>query len=166
LLKTRPAAIILFITTDQKAIILEEARRMSIPEANLLIYTATRQEVPFYLRLSQYNLFFIRPTFSKKASAATKMGEALAMGIPVITNSGWGDVDEIVEKENCGLVMAALKEDYFDQQVKKLIDRSFTREQCRSVALKYYQLNNGVAAYAGIYEQVVGQKTVPKKFVK
>jgi glycosyltransferase involved in cell wall biosynthesis len=39
------------------------------------------------------------------SSSPTKLGEVLAMGIPVITNEGVGDVKEILEKIGGGLVL-------------------------------------------------------------
>ena len=36
------------------------------------------------------------PSFSKKASCPTKMGEIMNLGVPVICNKGVGDVEEIM----------------------------------------------------------------------
>ncbi len=64
------------------------------PDKNDVILTsAPRQLVPLYISLASASVFFIKPSFSKKASSATKMGEIVAMGIPLIANRGWGDVD-------------------------------------------------------------------------
>jgi hypothetical protein len=50
------------------------------------------------ISLFDTSIFFIRPTYSKKASSPTKQGEIMAMGIPLICNYGVGDTDEIVKK--------------------------------------------------------------------
>ena len=44
-------------------------------------------------------IFFIKPTFSKKASMPTRLGEYLASGVPCLCNTGIGDIDRLFEKE-------------------------------------------------------------------
>ncbi|MEI9956314.1 MAG: hypothetical protein WDM90_08440 [Ferruginibacter sp.] len=50
--------------------------------------------MPLLLSLSQFSVFFIKPCYSKQSSSPTKHGEIMAMGIPLITNSGVGDVEK------------------------------------------------------------------------
>ena len=54
--------------------------------------------MPSYINVSTYSIFFILPVFSKKASSPTKMGEIMSLGVPIICNSGVGDVDEIMNE--------------------------------------------------------------------
>ncbi|MEQ9209860.1 MAG: hypothetical protein RLN96_08475, partial [Pseudomonadales bacterium] len=61
------------------------------------IVAANYREVASYIGQMSFGLFFIKPVFSKKASAPTKLGEFLARGIPCLTNAGVGDVDEILQ---------------------------------------------------------------------
>lgn len=70
-----------------------------------IIKEASRQQVPLLLKASDINVSFIKPVYSKMSSSPTKLGEVLAMGIPVITNEGVGDVKEIVEKIGGGLIL-------------------------------------------------------------
>jgi glycosyltransferase involved in cell wall biosynthesis len=62
-------------------------------KADVIITYATRENVPLHISLANASVFFIRPSFSKKASSATKMGEILAMEIPIYSNVGWGDIE-------------------------------------------------------------------------
>ena len=52
--------------------------------------------MPSYIGVSNFSIFFILPVYSKKASSPTKMGEIMNLGIPIICNSGIGDVDQIM----------------------------------------------------------------------
>ncbi len=61
--------------------------------SEIVITKAERSLVPYFIDYCDASILFIKPSFSKKASSATKMGEALAMNKPVITNTNWGDVD-------------------------------------------------------------------------
>lgn len=69
-----------------------------IPRADFIVRTVSRQEVPALISLADASVCFIKPSFSKKGSSATKMAEVLAMGVPVITNPGWGDVAFLADK--------------------------------------------------------------------
>jgi glycosyltransferase involved in cell wall biosynthesis len=55
---------------------------------------ASREEMPALLACGDASVFFIKPSFSKKASSATKLGELVSMQLPVVTNAGWGDIQE------------------------------------------------------------------------
>lgn len=66
-----------------------------------IVTKARRDQVPLYISLASEAVCFIRPTYSKKASAATKIAELLAMEVPVITNPGWGDIESL---ESGGIV--------------------------------------------------------------
>jgi hypothetical protein len=55
------------------------------------------------IKASDINISFIKPVYSKISSSPTKLGEVLSMGIPVISNSGVGDVEQIVLNAEAGL---------------------------------------------------------------
>jgi glycosyltransferase involved in cell wall biosynthesis len=82
--KSIPNAKFLFLTPDHTKV---------SQERDITALSVARAEVPLYISISNASICFIKPSFSKKGSSATKMAEVLAMEIPVLTNSGWGDVD-------------------------------------------------------------------------
>ena len=92
-----PAAYFFLITGDQHELIRQKAAEKNIEPGKIIIRTATRKEVPASISISTHSVFFIRPTYSKISSSPTKQAELMAMGIPVITNSGIGDTSEIIE---------------------------------------------------------------------
>ncbi|HEY9049735.1 MAG TPA: glycosyltransferase, partial [Ohtaekwangia sp.] len=68
------------------------------PNKDFVVLSAPREEVPLYIAASDVSVCFIKPSFSKKGSSATKMAEVLAMGVPVVANTGWGDVEFFRER--------------------------------------------------------------------
>lgn len=66
---------------------------------------ATRTEVPALLGCADVMLSFIKPAYSKMASSPTKLAEAFAVGIPAISNTGIGDVDEITQALDAGALV-------------------------------------------------------------
>lgn len=150
----------LFITPHQHKIIFETAVRFGIPHEKIIVKHAQRHEVPLFLSLSKYSVFFIKPCYSKQSSSPTKHGEIMAMGIPVITNSGVGDVATIVRKYSSGIVLDELSEQNF-QQVADFISKEVSYENghahesgIRKGAMEYYNLDRAVEKYCKIYEAV------------
>jgi glycosyltransferase involved in cell wall biosynthesis len=115
---------------------------MSHPD--FIVRTVSRQEVPGLICLADASVCFIKPSFSKKGSSATKMAEVLAMGVPVITNPGWGDVAFLADKLN-NLVIA---DPYAEQPPR--IPVSSDPESSAFFA-GFFSLAEGVEKYNTVY---------------
>lgn len=72
--------------------------------SHIHVRPATRDQVPGLLGASDVMLSFIKPAYSKIASSPTKLAEAFAVGVPVISNAGVGDVDQITQDLDAGVV--------------------------------------------------------------
>jgi glycosyltransferase involved in cell wall biosynthesis len=134
------------------------ARRQGVDPNSLIIRTAQRRQVREFLAAVDIGLFFIRPTFSKVASAPTKLGEYLAMGIPVVTNDGVGDVSEILRAGECGAIVSDFSAPAYDRAINHLdalacVDRVRLRAFARTV----YDLTGAVDKYEDLYRAVVGR---------
>jgi glycosyltransferase involved in cell wall biosynthesis len=144
----------LFITGDDPSKIINASLLLQIPPQNIIIKQANRNEVPLYISLSTYSIFFIKPSFSKKASSPTKQGEIMAMGIPLVCNNGVGDTDNIVEKYKAGLVVKA----FTNNEYHSTIDSMFTNQKLFSpIALRagaedFFSLEKGIAKYLNVYK--------------
>lgn len=155
-----PSVKFLFISPHQHETIIKEAEKSGIPGEKIIITHAKRKQVPLLLSLSKYSIFFIKPCYSKLSSSPTKHGEIMAMGIPLITNSGVGDVEEIVEKYRSGIVLRELNNAQFMHAANLLEDRKFDKKQIRSGAIEFYNLEKSVESYNKIYSNIFSD---PKK---
>jgi len=115
-----------------------------------VVVSSKREDVPVWISLANVSVFFIIPSFSKKASAATKMGELLAMNTPIVTNFGWGDASAIIEKEQCGVIIREMTESGFEKAADQIIN-SHTNVNLRGVAIAYFDLEKGIQRYREIY---------------
>jgi glycosyltransferase involved in cell wall biosynthesis len=76
----------------------------------------------------------------------------MAMGIPVITNSGVGDVKEIVEKYNAGIVIDTFSDAAFNAVAQKIaLGSTFNSAEIRKGAIDFYALNNAIEKYKNVY---------------
>jgi glycosyltransferase involved in cell wall biosynthesis len=148
---------VLVVTQEDEARLRRDAIAAGIPPARLRITRAAFAEMPRHIRLMDVGLFFIKPTFSKKGSMATKLGEFLATGVPVIINDGVGDSGEIVRKEGVGVVVPALTPEAFRASrwdVEALLNDPEVARRCRATAEDYFDLARGVTKYEALYAAV------------
>jgi glycosyltransferase involved in cell wall biosynthesis len=107
--------------------------------------------VPHFLAAADYGLFFITPAFSKIASCPTKLGELLAMEIPVLTNAGVGDVARIVADSGAGVVVEQFDDAAYSEALSRLETLSSDRDEWRRVARRWFDLETGIERYDAIY---------------
>ncbi len=151
-------SIFLCITPDNPDILESIAMRKDIPMSALRVVKANREDVPHYASLSDWSMFFIKPVYSKKASSPTKMGELLSLGIPLVCNSGVGDVDGIMNDCLQGFVVKDfIPEEYETITDSILQERNGDRDNLRSVAEKYYSLERGIDKYYSVYESIINK---------
>jgi glycosyltransferase involved in cell wall biosynthesis len=117
---------------------------------DVILTESPREQVPLYISIASASIFFIKPSFSKTGTYATKMGEIMAMNVPIITNSGWGDSETIVRA--AGGFLNTDTDVYEKLLAGQEID---TRTYCQD----HISLETGVRRYKKIYEQLLMQKS-------
>jgi glycosyltransferase involved in cell wall biosynthesis len=145
-----PSAKFHFLTKDDPAIIFDECKKLGIDSQNICVEESDRKDIPFKTRNWTFSVFFILPCFSKLSSSPTKQGELMGMGIPIICNSGVGDVDSIVEKYQSGFVIPDMNQINLDG----LLDKKFDKQSLTNGALDYFSLDKGIESYQIIYENI------------
>lgn len=150
----KPQAVFLFVTKESPSMIQSEAKELGIDADSIRVVSVQHQHVPSFIALFDCSIFFIRPSFSKKASSPTKQGEIMAMGIPLICNAGVGDTDTLVDRYNSGCVL----KDTSDETLSSfsLDFTTFDRDKTIIGAKEYFGLDQGVELYFQIYDQLVG----------
>jgi glycosyltransferase involved in cell wall biosynthesis len=119
-------------------------------------------EVAAWLRRTTALFFFIRPTPAKRASCPTKLGQALACGLPVVCNRGIGDLDVLIEDQQVGVLVDAFADESYaraaDRLARLLEDRGLPA-RCRALAERRFALETGIRAYESLYRELVGPGT-------
>lgn len=144
----------LIVTQDDPHPIRDAAVRRGVDPDRLIIRPASREEVPNLIAAADLGIFFIRPVFSKKASSPTKMGEMLAAGLPIIANSGVGDVEQTVDKLESGVVIREFSEESYVSALKRLQSLEGSAEDRRQRAMPLFDTEVGVEEYDRIYRRL------------
>jgi glycosyltransferase involved in cell wall biosynthesis len=147
-------ATMLFVTNEPASLILNEAQKRIIPAERFIILSVPRNQVPLYISIMNYSLFFIKPSYSKTASSPTKQGELMAMGKPVVCNARVGDTEYVVKHFSSGIVVDDFNEENYWNAIQSIETINFDSEAIRKGAIEFYGLEKGIDLYASVYDQL------------
>lgn len=146
-----PGALFLFVTHHPPGDIHRAAGRLGIGANEILVRPASRDEVPRFTAAADVGVAFKQPSFSAKACSPTKLGELMALGIPVIANAGVGDVAEILADTGAGVVVDRFDRQSLSAAVDAAIPLAGDPDQIRAGARRWFALEDGIEAYDRLY---------------
>jgi glycosyltransferase involved in cell wall biosynthesis len=113
--------------------------------------------MPAELRRHHVGLLFLARGSSEHGCSPTKIGEYWASGIPVIVSPYVSDIDEIVARNQSGVIVwGETDEDYrlAARQLKSLLPDSGLAARCRQAAEEHYALAPAIERQLALYERV------------
>lgn len=149
-----PAARLLVVNRQEHDYIRERLQAAGVPADAVEVRAASHAEVPALMARMHAGVFFIKPVFSKQASAPTKLGEFLGCGIPCLANTGVGDMAAVLEGERVGVAVDAFGQAALDDGLTRLLallQDPGLRERCVAAAHRHFSLEEGVARYRAVY---------------
>lgn len=138
-----------------------EAKRFGATPDWADVRTVEPGQVPEWLRRCRALFFFSRAQSSDRARFPTKFAEALASGLPVLCNRQIGDLDDIVEREDVGILTDSFDDDALldaARRLKHLLRDPSLSERCRRLAETHYSVDLGVDAYQRLYRELAGAR--------
>ncbi len=149
----------LLLTQSEHEIAHNAFERHNVSLVDYTVTTVTVEEMPQNLLMADAAISFIQPCFSKIASSPTKIGEYLAAGLPIISNTGIGDCDVLLKNQGVGILI-----DHFDEKSYQLaavqlaallVEREKVRERCQERAQEELSLQNvGTKRYREVYSRL------------
>jgi glycosyltransferase involved in cell wall biosynthesis len=134
----------------------EEARRL-LNGAPAEVRSIPVERMPDELAAGGIGLCTVRPSFSKLASAPTRVAEYLAAGMPLAVLAGVGDLDQLVADEQVGVALDGSDPVSIRAGADRL--RSISQDpdarwRCREVARRWFSLEHGIESYLRLYRQL------------
>jgi len=155
LLALRPSARFLFVSNNAREEVERQAAISGVPVDAIRYVSVDRSEVPEYIALADMSVVYIRPTLSKAGCSPTKLAELLALNVPVIANSGVGDMDAIVDYERNGSVIVPdFEPETLRSALQRVLDLPKDRRSAIRGASTEFTLEEGISRYASIYERL------------
>jgi glycosyltransferase involved in cell wall biosynthesis len=159
----RADAFLRILTKSDPAAAAATLRRVGLRDEDFWIGPVAPAEVPQYLRRARLGLSLRKPTFAQIASSPTKIPEYLLAGLPVVSNAGIGDTDELLERERVGVVLRSFDEQALAAAAAQALDLAADptlRARCIEVARQQFDLVNvGGVGYGNVYRRICKQQT-------
>lgn len=149
-----PEAIFLIVNRNDHGLIRRALSVAGVPVDAVELVSADHGDVPALMARMTAGIFFIRPVFSKRASAPTKLAEFLGCGVPCLANAGVGDVAEFLSETRTGVAVDGFDRTHLADGVDRLLDvvsDPDVRGRCVQAALDHFSLKKGVHSYREVY---------------
>jgi len=127
-----------------------------VDEKDICIASASAGDMPGYLAAMDVGGMFFA---EKPGSAPTRLGEFLAAGVPVVGNTGIGDLGDLIRHYDVGTVVEnPYDEKELGEKARLLLeeyDDILQRGSCRAAAESYFTVESGAARYREIYRNLL-----------
>ncbi|HQU91580.1 MAG TPA: glycosyltransferase family 4 protein [Pyrinomonadaceae bacterium] len=140
---------------DQNKVI-SQLKARGFVEDQFTVKGVPPSEVAKYLAAADVSISFIKNCYSKKSSSPTKIAEYLAAGLPIISNSGIGDLDEVITSNQVGALVRDFSSESYREAIRAVSALTEVRSRCVAVANREFDLTNvGGAKYRRLYKRLV-----------
>jgi glycosyltransferase involved in cell wall biosynthesis len=156
-LKTlRPKAKFVFVSLTSEKEILRYALTYGVNAGDVFVVAASRSEVPRYLAIFDLSVVFVRPDFSTAGVSPTKLNELFACNIPVLANSGVGDLDNIVKPDvNDSVLVSNFSEMELKKAIEELLNIVNSPARHGRNNSNQFSLDEGIRHYQSVYLRFV-----------
>ncbi|MEW6008480.1 MAG: glycosyltransferase [Candidatus Omnitrophota bacterium] len=157
-----PDAHFLILTQNKDIVVNMLAKRQDIDSQRIILKHIPPDKVPVFLSLADVGLIFRRDSSTAIASCPTKLGEYLACGLPVISISKIGDVDEMLKSHKIGVILNSYEASEYQEAIGRLLfllkEKDDLRKRCRNFSENYFSLERGINAYLDIYSNLLEKR--------
>ena len=127
-------------------------------QQRLRVFGLPPQQVHSAVQSHTVSAMFFSQGLSKLGSSPTRMGEILGCGLPVVANSGVGDVARIIEHYNVGVLVEDGSSESMKlglQRLNELRKDPELAQRCRRAAEEVFSLEAGIEAYRELYRGIL-----------
>lgn len=154
-----PKTFSMILTQSPQQTVIDRMSSLGIEQKDFLVTQVTPDQVPYYLEAADLAISFIKPCYSKQSSSPTKIAEYLASGLPVVCNSGVGDLDQLIVRNRAGALLteftAAAYQNALDE-IEQMRREAGTSGRLRELARREFDLATvGRTRYRRLYERLM-----------
>ncbi len=149
-------AFAMFLTQSDPAEIEMLLKERGFSASDMFVGRVDPSEIPAFLSASDVGLSFVKATYATQSRSPTKIPEYLAAGLPIIANSGVGDVDELILTEKVGLLIDKFEPEAYQNVLFRLRRLGNVSERCKETARRRFDLETvGGVRYRRLYDKIL-----------
>lgn len=153
-----------FLTQSDPELIVPLLEEHGFTGSDMFVAKVAPAEIENYLYASDVGISFVKASYATQSRSPTKIPEYLVCGLPVIANSGVGDVDNQLIGDRTGIIVDDLSEGGYAKaldEVEKLIAEGETlADRCKLSAKTRFDLESvGGKKYGDLYRTMAGDTT-------
>ncbi len=157
--RQNPNTFTMILTQSDAEMVKQKLVSQGISERDFLIKKVSPTDVPKYLKAADAAISFIKACYSKQSSSPTKIAEYLASGLPIISNSGVGDLDTLIEGDKVGIILKGFTEkDYAEAlaEIDIFLTDENLGEHCREIAHQKFDIEQVAGKnYRRLYQRLL-----------
>jgi glycosyltransferase involved in cell wall biosynthesis len=157
----RPETFAMFLTQTDPDLIVPLLREKGFTGDDFFVGRVAPGDVYRYLSASDVSLSFVKAGYATISRSPTKIPEYLAAGLPIVSNRGVGDVDELISTEKVGVLLDLDPNGYAGALEEALLlkDEAGFAARCIACAKKRFDLEQvGGSRYRSLYRKLLGKR--------
>jgi len=155
-LAVRPNARFVFVSNNGKELVEAEIDAQCIPRDRIRFVSIDRNEIPAFLAMADLSVFFYREGLRSVGCSPTKLAELFACNVPVIANTGVGDLDSFISLQRNGSVIV---KDFSDATLRAAVEQVIGYQKENTINIREnsreFALEEGVEGYATVYKELL-----------
>lgn len=152
-------AYFLILTGANKKTLNDIAQKEGLSKNDYKAMQVMPEEIPNLISSADIGISFRQPSLSMLGVSPIKVCEYLLCGIPVIANTGVGDIDELFNNNEIGFMLNNFDDIELDKAVNWIIENiNFSdnlKEKCRKIGLDNFALSVIAEKYNKVYEDLI-----------
>lgn len=150
-----PRTFAIFLTQSNPDLIIPLLQERGFAPSDFLVEKVSTRDVPRYLAASDAALSFVKATYATMSRSPTKNAEYLACGVPIVANSGVGDVDSLIDENRVGVLVHELTAAGYSAALAEIEELGDVSERCQATARREFDLETvGGVRYRRIYRRL------------
>ena len=145
----------MFLTQSDPALVEPQLRAKGLG-SDFLVTKVAPENIAGYLCAADLGLSFVRSSYATQSRSPTKIPEYLACGLPIIANSGVGDVDDLILTAKVGALVNEMESDDYVRALNDIRDLGDISDRCRETARRGFDLETvGGVRYRRLYARLL-----------
>lgn len=150
-----PNVFVMILTQRDKESVINRLRERGFADSDFTVDSVDSSKIGSLITAGDVAVSFIKACYSKQSSSPTKIAEYLVCGLPIIANSGVGDVDDLINNNDVGSILSGFSNESYLNALNEVQYSDAMSIRCRQIAANEFDLQKvGGVKYRRMYRRL------------